>query len=343
MKPKILTTLFLIIAVAAGLIYYTNSDNPSEELTNKKSQEATEISSNNSGFTEDDLEQGCFARDCIPSIQDPKFDSASEADEWLNDDDLIFGIVIDGQARAYPQRILNWHEIVNDTINDTDFAVTFCPLCGSAISFERTVNDQTTTFGVSGKLFNSNLVMYDRLEESYWQQETGEAIVGKAADRGDKLKTIPMASSFWSDWKQANPETEVLSRDTGYSRNYDRYPYGAYEEDGELYFGIENTDTRLQIKTPGYGFEIPDYGHKFYQESDLPFNSIIDDTLEKKVDVSDKLVNPEASNQISVSVTNKNGIVIMTLEDGSEIIPIRTFWFAFAAFHPESLIYEPAQ
>lgn len=274
-------------------------------------------------LSESDLSQGCPRRDCIASLDDPNFESQEDADKWLNDDDLVFGIVIDGEARAYPQRILNWHEIVNDTIQGQDIAVTFCPLCGSAISFERKVDGVTTTFGVSGKLYNSNLVMYDRLEDSYWQQETGIAILGEAAQREEKLKPIPMASVFWEDWRENHPETLVLSRDTGFVRDYARYPYGSYEEDGDLYFGIENTDNRLPLKAPGFGFSLSD-GNKFYQTKDIP----------EGVEVNDTIGNQD------VVVQNQKGIVTLTTEAGEEIVPIRTFWFAFAAFHPDAEIYQ---
>ncbi len=134
----------------------------------------------------DDLLQGCFGgKDCIPSIDKPQFESAQSA-SWLRDSDVVFAIDYMGAQRAYPQRIMNWHEIVNDTIAGDPIVVTFCPLCGSALAFERKVDGVITEFGVSGKLHNSDLVMYDRYEGNLWQQITGEGIVGNAARRNAK-------------------------------------------------------------------------------------------------------------------------------------------------------------
>jgi hypothetical protein len=232
-------------------------------------------------------------------------------------------VEIQGIVRGYPQRILNWHEIVNDSIKGEPIAVTFCPLCGSAFTFQRIVNGQEVDFGVSGKLYNSNLIMYDRTEENYWQQETGEAIVGPAVEREEKLETVPMISLNWKDWKELYPDSEILSRETGYTRNYDQYPYNTYEEDGELLFGVENEDNRLPLKEPGYGFTVGD-NHKFYTEEDLKNAGTIEDTI----------------GNTRVTVEYNNGKVLaINQETEEEIIPVRTFWFAFAAFHPGVEIY----
>jgi hypothetical protein len=229
---------------------------------------------------------------------------------------------------------LNWHEIVNDTIAGEPIAITFCPLCGSSLAFRREVNGQATTFGVSGKLFNSNLIMYNRIDDtqqsqqSYWQQETGQAIIGPAATRGEELEFVVMSSTTWQNWKELHPQTEVLSRDTGFdsyqaANRYDQYPYGTYEQDGELYFGIENEDTRLPLKEPGFGFTLEGES-KFYTTESLQNQVTIQDTLAG----------------IEVEVQYNNGAVIMTVKDNLEqIVPIGTFWFAFAAFHPNTQIY----
>ncbi len=327
---KYLILLTVFTTLVAGSIFVIRQL-PSEESSNGQStitQNLEDVFSGEPALKEpgdikaSDLSQGCPRRDCIPSLDNPNFESLEDADAWLEADDLVFGIEVNGESRAYPQRILNWHEIVNDTIQGEDIAVTFCPLCGSAIAFERQVDGQTTTFGVSGKLYNSNLVMYDRLEESYWQQETGVAIIGDAAVREEKLKPVPMASVFWEDWKESHPETQVLSRETGHTRDYDRYPYGSYEEDGDLYFGIENTDNRLPLKAPGFGFNIGE-SNKFYQTEDIPKDTQIDDVI----------------NGEQVIIRNQSGIITMTTAAGEELVPIRTFWFAFAAFHPDAEIY----
>ncbi len=272
-----------------------------------------------------DLLMGCFGQDCIPSIDDPKFETASQADSWLNPDDIVFAVDIKGAKKAYPQRILNWHEIVNDDLGGTPAAITFCPLCGSALAFERTVDGIITEFGVSGRLHNNDLVMYDRYEGNMWQQITGEGIVGPAARRDEVLKQIPIITTTWESWKKENPKTQVLSRDTGHSRDYDRSPYGTYEENDELLFGVKDLDESLQIKTPVYGIEVGN-ASKAYTQSALEKEKIIEDTL------GGVNVRLERSESGEVRVTN--------LDTNEEIIPIRLFWFAWASFHPGTELYK---
>jgi len=272
----------------------------------------------------DELLQGCFGKDCIPSIDKPAFELARDANSWLHDDDRIFAINYKGIVRAYPQRIMNWHEIVNDDINGIPVTVTFCPLCGSAIAFERKVDGITTEFGVSGKLHNSDLVMYDRYEGNLWQQITGEAIVGPAARRDEKLKQIPIITATWGEWKTKHPTTEVLSRDTGFSRDYDRYPYGTYEQDDQLLFGVEGLDQSLPIKTVVYGIEI-DGRAKAYPEEIFIKNPIREDSI--------------GTTQIKLEKEDGGEVVVTVVETGEKIVPIRLFWFAWAAFHPNTELY----
>jgi len=271
-----------------------------------------------------DLLQGCFEKDCIPSINNPQFETAQEADAWLQSDDRVFALNYNGVIKAYPQRIMNWHEIVNDDANGTPIAITFCPLCGSALAFERKVDEIITEFGVSGKLHNSDLVMYDRYEGNLWQQITGEAIVGPAAKRNEELVKIPIITVLWSQWKTEHPDTQVLSRDTSFSRNYDQYPYGTYEQDDELLFGVQDLDRSLQIKTVVYGIEI-NSASKAYPESVFEESPNITDVIDN---VSIRL---EQRDNGQIKVTN--------IETGEEIIPIRLFWFAWAAFHPDTELY----
>lgn len=281
---------------------------------------------NGAKVAKEDLLQGCFGKDCIPSIEDPKFETAQEADTWLDSDDRVFALEYNGVVRAYPQRIMNWHEIVNDDANGTPIAITFCPLCGSALAFERTVDGVITEFGVSGKLHNSDLVMYDRYEGNLWQQITGEAIVGSAARRNEKLMKVPIITVHWSQWKEEHSDTQVLSRDTGFSRNYDQYPYGTYEENDELLFGVEGLDKSLQIKTVVYGVELGE-ASKAYPEDVFNQTPKITDTV----------------GGISVTLERQaNGeIIVINTVTSEEIIPIRLFWFAWATFHPDTQLYQP--
>jgi len=161
-------------------------------------------------------------KDGIPSVDDPSFESPAAAAEWLDPGGVVFGVARGGDARAYPQGILAHHEIVNDVLDGDPVAVTYCPLTGTAMGFER----GETTFGVSGDLVNSNLVMYDRATDSRWPQMLATAVEGPYA--GGSLREFPVAWTTLAAWRTAHPDTAVLSRDTGYARNYANDPYGGY-------------------------------------------------------------------------------------------------------------------
>ncbi len=272
-----------------------------------------------------DLEQGCFTgQDCIQSIDHPSFEEGATVD-WLADDDMVFAIDLLGVKRAYPQKILNRHEIVNDQVGDEYFAMTFCPLCGSAVAFTREVNGVITEFGVSGKLHNSDLVMYDRFEGNLWQQITGEAIVGPAARRDEVLEPFAITTTTWMEWFTEHPNTEVLSRDNGALIDYDLYPYGTYEQDDEIYFGVENLDTSLQIKTVVYGIEVGGVAKAYTEDSLLEHDSITDD------------INGVA---IIIQRLDSGEVIAQNIDTGEEIVTLRLFWFAWASFHPETELYK---
>ncbi len=182
-------------------------------------------------------------KDGIPSIDAPVFESIAAGDDWLEDREGVQVVEVDGEARAYPLAILIWHEIVNDTIGGVPVAVTYCPLCNSAITFDRRLGGRTLDFGVSGVLRHSDLVMYDRQTESWWQQVTGEAIVGELT--GERLALMPSFLVSWGDFKDAYPDAEVLSRDTGHRRQYGRNPYELYDRQNPFLFRGE-PDKRLR-------------------------------------------------------------------------------------------------
>ena len=166
--------------------------------------------------------------DGIPALDRPQFVSVAEADDYLEDDEGVVVLDIAGDVRAYPVQILIWHEIVNDVVGEVPVAITYCPLCNSAVSFERTVQGEVTTFGTSGLLFNSALVMYDRLTESLWTHYNGEAIAGQVS--GERLVPISSPLLGWADFKAAFPDGRVLDRDsTGFTRSYGANPYTDYD------------------------------------------------------------------------------------------------------------------
>lgn len=187
---------------------------------------------------------GGVPRDGIPPLDNPNFTTVADADEWLEAQEPVIAFERNGEAKAYPLQILTWHEIVNDTVGGVPVLATFCPLCNSAIVFERTLDGVVYDFGVSGKLRNSDLIMWDRQTESWWQQLTGAGIVGELT--GQQLRLLPSSIVAWQDFKAAYPDAAVLSRDTGYRRNYGANPYVGYDRVDQppfLFFGRQ--DDRL--------------------------------------------------------------------------------------------------
>ncbi len=189
-----------------------------------------------------ELIDGGPGKDGIPSIDDPKFISQDEAAGWLDGREPVISLEINGQARAYPIQILMWHEIANDELGGVPVAVTFCPLCYSAIVFDRRHEGEVLEFGVSGLLRHSDMIMYDRTTESLWQQFSGEALVGDLT--GDILTIIPSQLISFDQFREAFPEAEVLSRETGHRRNYGQNPYAGYDD-------IDNSPFLLDKEVPG--------------------------------------------------------------------------------------------
>jgi hypothetical protein len=182
-------------------------------------------------------------KDGIPAILNPKFIAIEEANDWLRPVEPVVAVELNGEVKAYPLQILMWHEIVNDSIGGVPILVTFCPLCNTAIAFERTVNGEVFDFGTTGRLRFSNLIMYDRQTETWWQQAEGLAIVGELT--GTQLVFVPAAIIAWKEFKSAYPNGLVLSRYTGFNRNYGQNPYSGYDDVNRppfLYQGPETPD-----------------------------------------------------------------------------------------------------
>ncbi|MEO0798785.1 MAG: DUF3179 domain-containing protein [Pseudomonadota bacterium] len=188
--------------------------------------------------------------DGIPPLDRPRFIGASEA-AYLNSDDLVFGIEINGDIRAYPLRIMDWHEMFNDVIGGVPVSLAYCTLCGSGILFEGRVDGRATpfAFGSSGLLYRSNKLMYDRETYSLWNQFTGRPVAGPLTGSGIELKTRPVAITTWADWKATNPTTKVLSKETGHNRDYSpNRAYGSYFASPDLMFPADTSDARLKPK-----------------------------------------------------------------------------------------------
>ncbi len=195
---------------------------------------------------QDEVQDGGPGKDGIPSVDNPRFISVDEVD-FLSDDDLIVGMSYKGVIKGYPHPIMDWHEIVNDEVDDRQIALTYCPLTGTAIAWNRMVDGRTTTFGVSGKLYNNNLIPYDRETDSYWSQINLNCVNGERI--GMKAEIFPLMEMTWGSWKAMFPDSEVMSTETGFSRNYNNYPYGDYRTNNNSYLFPRNPiDDRLPGK-----------------------------------------------------------------------------------------------
>jgi hypothetical protein len=174
------------------------------------------------------FEPGGPGREGIPAIDRPRLTTVRAASRWLRTREPVIEVVAGGEARAYPLQILVWHEIVNDTLGGLPIVVTYCPLCNSALAFERRIGSRTLSFGTTGNLRHYNLVMYDRQTESWWQQLDGTAVVGELAGEGMRPLAAPLRA--WREFARDHPRATVLSRDTGHRRPYGLNPYVGLDE-----------------------------------------------------------------------------------------------------------------
>jgi len=204
--------------------------------------------------------------DGIPALDDPHFDSVARADAWLTPTEPVVALDINGDVRAYPVQILIWHEIVNDTVGGVPVAITYCPLCNSAATYERTIRGVETTFGTSGRLYASALVMYDRATQSLWTHFDGRAVVGVLA--GERLDLIPSPLLAWADFKAAYPDGQVLNGETGYSRTYGQNPYLGYDDpDTDPFLFRGSVDDRAFAKQRVVGITVDDSSVAFTLEA----------------------------------------------------------------------------
>jgi len=261
-----------------------------------------------------DLQQGCPVRDCIPSIDDPKYLPVEDATH-VADDDLVITLSYKGEYRAYPSKILDHHEIVNDTVGGDPLAITWCPLCGSAVGIRRTVAGKTTEFGVSGVLYNSDLVLYDRATETLWDQIEAKGIVGSMTD--EHLELIPVSMSRWAKWRGRHPETLVLSTDTGFDYDYTKDRYADYRDSTRLFMPVSATDMRVHAKTVVFGFDLAS-GAVAYAES------VLQDSGAYRHELNGE--EAEITLHDDGSVTMRHG--------NQTFYPTRLFWFAWYTFHP---------
>lgn len=201
---------------------------------------------------------GGVQKDGIPALTNPEFVRAKEA-KYLNDSDLVFGVEINGDTRAYPYRIMDWHEMFNDVVGGVPVSLAYCTLCGSGILFDGRVDGRKDpfVFGSSGFLYRSNKLMYDQQTHSLWNQFTGRPVVGELTGLGIQLKILPVVTTTWGQWKKQYPKTKVLSADTGYIRDYrPGKAYGRYFNSPDLMFPALTNDKRLNPKDKVFGLRI---------------------------------------------------------------------------------------
>ncbi len=272
----------------------------------------------------DSIEMGGPPRDGIPAIDAPKFISAECAD-FLQADDRVLGISRGGVNKAYPIQILNRHEIVNDRVGTEAIVVTYCPLCGSGVAFVSRVADTALTFGVSGLLYNSDVLLYDRQTESLWSQLAAKAISGSL--KGHQLVQLPLRHTSWQHWRELHPDTQVLSKDTGFDViDYDQNPYAMYEFSDQLWFSVSHSDDRLLRKMWVLGITVGEhakaYPFRILQQSQSP---IEDEIAGAKVTIDFD------SNHQTAQAYDHNGVALES---------IQLYWFAWAAFHPNTSVWK---
>lgn len=310
-----------------------------------------------------EIRDGGPGKDGIPSVDNPNFDAISGIN-FLSDDDLVLGFKFGDDIRAYPHPILDWHEIINDEIDGKQIAITYCPLTGTGIGWNRIIDGQLTTFGVSGLLYNSNLIPYDRTTDSNWSQMGLKCVNGPLL--GTRIETYQMLETTWGTWKNLFPNSQVVTANTGFSRDYNRYPYGSYKTNEGLLFPVDINDSRLHPKERVLGV-ISNNKAKAYTFDSFATAGVIEDTFDglKLVVIGSKPDNyliafekpsPELSftafsNPADPSVIMKDmegnewnvfGEAVSGPRTGEALKPLQSFigyWFSWGAFYPGIEIY----
>ena len=236
---------FLLIVMFLSLLFIGCRDNTTMTIPGGGTT-VTPGQDQNWLISESEVFDGGPGKDGIPSVDNPKFVDANQID-YMGEDDLVLGFTMSGEVKAYTHPVLDWHEIVNDRIGDRDVAITYCPLTGTGSAWDREVGGKTTTFGVSGLLYRNNIIPYDRESGSNWSQIRLECVQGPL--KSTKVKTFPMVEMPWRTWKVMFPSESVLTTETGFNRNYSRYPYGGYRTNNQqLLFPVGDADDRLPNK-----------------------------------------------------------------------------------------------
>ncbi|MDA2936156.1 DUF3179 domain-containing protein [Patescibacteria group bacterium AH-259-L05] len=353
MRPTFLVVIILVLIITGVIVVQFLSKKTVKEPVTEKSVTETEVLSTEETVFEqkkvqieksereiivtdgvkhsiplEEIISGGPPKDGIPSIDNPKFISIKEANKFLNDDEP--GVVFSrgNTHRFYPYQILVWHEMVNDTVEGERILVTYCPLCLTGYIFDPLVKGERVEFGTSGKLWKSNLVMYDRKTDSLWPQILGEAVVGEMT--GTKLSVLPSDQARYGKWKKLHPDGHVLSRDTGASKFYGSSPYGDYFSVTNLSLSLARpTDTRLPNDAFVFGI-VTDGKSKAYHVEAIKAKGVVEDIFENTT--------------ILLRYDKELDVVRMFRRspagDEERINPFSAFWFSWAVAHPDTELYK---
>jgi len=354
------TNIFLSIILASTI--------STSSCETDKIRPNTKNPSNNAGgdwlIPQNQVRDGGPGKDGIPALQSPERVSVDDpTNHYLDDDDLVLGYYYNGEIVAYPHDILDWHEIINDKVGGGFIAVTYCPLTGTGIGWERLFEGVETTFGVSGLLYNSNLIPYDRNTGSNWSQIRLECVNGSLI--GTDPVVLPLIEMPWATWKNLFPGSMVISTETGHSRNYGSYPYGGYKTSNSLIFPAIPEDDRLHPKervlsivqggsARVYRFE--SFGESLTVIQDIfkgtnlfvagirenymvAFNAKTwdDQILEFSAGSGEGMLMDQEGNE-----WNLFGTAVSGPRKGEQLKPVKSFmayWFSIGAFYPEAEIY----
>jgi hypothetical protein len=280
----------------------------------------------NSSLPLDAIARGGPPKDGIPAIDKPVFVAAAKS--GLADRDRVLGVALNGIARAYPVRILNWHEVVNDHFGGRAVVISYCPLCGTGMAFAAPsggASDARPDFGVSGLLYNSDVLLYDRAPESRGSQILQTAVAGPL--KGARLKSVTLTHTSWADWRARHPGTEVLSTDTGFARDYQRDPYAGYDSVPRLMFNVQHRDDRVRLKEWVLGVEVAGV-HKAY-----PFNA-----LAGAVNAKGELTDEVGGRKLRIRYDAAHRTAEAFDDQGVPWPGTMAFWFAWVAFHPQTAV-----
>ncbi len=325
--------------------------------------------SNNAGgdwlIPQNEVRDGGPGKDGIPALQDPQRVSVDDpTNHYLEDEDLMLGYYYNGEVVAYPHDILDWHEIINDKVGGQAIAVTYCPLTGTGIGWGRMIEEDITTFGVSGLLYNSNLIPYDRKTGSNWSQIRLECVNGSLI--GAEPVILPLIEMPWKTWKKLFPGSMVISTSTGHSRSYGSYPYGSYKTSNSLFFPAIPADDRLHSKervlsvvqgssARVYRFENFDVGLSVIQDEFKGTNLLVAGIRDEYMVAFNAKTKDGQVLEFSAGVDagtlvdkegnewNLFGTAISGPRKGEQLNPLKSFmayWFSIGAFYPEPEIYD---